>query len=310
MALNASGAISLAGTTAGQSIALELGLGTSTQISLNDAAVRTLAGVASGAITMPTNFWGKSNHVPLSTKVTFTANSTFTVPSGISLIRVKAWGAAGGWNFASSVGTGGGGGFARGDVTVTSGNTLLIAVGGGGGNGTGGTNGGGNNTAGNGVGGGGGYSGVFVNNLATQANARVMAGGGGGSFNAVGRGGAGGGSVGQRSGSGTGNCYGGTQSAGGAGFGTGTAGIALKGGTGTYGGGGGGGYFGGGGSGGIGNSGGGGGGSGYVISGATNVTLTTGSNASVANSADSDYVAGKGNGVAGAGQPGYVVLYW
>jgi hypothetical protein len=65
MALNASGAISLAGTTAGQSIALELGLGTSTQISLNDAAVRTLAGVASGAITMPTNFWGKSNHVPL-----------------------------------------------------------------------------------------------------------------------------------------------------------------------------------------------------------------------------------------------------
>lgn len=61
MALNASGAISLAGATAGQSIALELGLGTATQISLNDTAVRTLAGVASGQISMPINFWGKSS---------------------------------------------------------------------------------------------------------------------------------------------------------------------------------------------------------------------------------------------------------
>ena len=61
MALNASGPISLAGSTTGQSIAVELGLGTTTQISLNQAAVRTLAGIASGAIIMPTNFWGKSN---------------------------------------------------------------------------------------------------------------------------------------------------------------------------------------------------------------------------------------------------------
>ena len=61
MALNASGPISLGGSTAGQSIALELGLSATGQISLNDAAVRTLAGVASGAIVMPTDFWGKSN---------------------------------------------------------------------------------------------------------------------------------------------------------------------------------------------------------------------------------------------------------
>ena len=61
MALNSSGPISLGGTTAGQSIALENGgTGTST-ISLNDAAVRGLAGVSSGAIIMPTNFYGKSN---------------------------------------------------------------------------------------------------------------------------------------------------------------------------------------------------------------------------------------------------------
>ena len=61
MALNSSGPISLAGTVAGQSIELELLGNGSTQISLNDAAVRTLAGVPSGAITMPTNFYGKSN---------------------------------------------------------------------------------------------------------------------------------------------------------------------------------------------------------------------------------------------------------
>lgn len=61
MALNSSGPISLAGSTAGQSIAVELGLSATGQISLNDSAVRGLAGVPSGAITMPTNFWGKSN---------------------------------------------------------------------------------------------------------------------------------------------------------------------------------------------------------------------------------------------------------
>jgi hypothetical protein len=61
MALNASGPISLAGTTTGQSIEVELGGTGSTAISLNDTNVRTLAGVASGAITMPVNFWGKSS---------------------------------------------------------------------------------------------------------------------------------------------------------------------------------------------------------------------------------------------------------
>jgi len=61
MALNASGPISLAGTTAGQSIQLELGGTGTSQISLNCASVRTLAGVASGQIAMPTNFYGKSN---------------------------------------------------------------------------------------------------------------------------------------------------------------------------------------------------------------------------------------------------------
>ena len=61
MTLNSSGPISLGGTTAGVSIEKELGGSGTTQISLNDTNVRTLAGVASGAITMPTNFYGKSS---------------------------------------------------------------------------------------------------------------------------------------------------------------------------------------------------------------------------------------------------------
>ena len=61
MTMNSSGPISLAGTTAGQSIEIELSGSGTTQISLNDANVRSLAGVASGAITMPTNFYGKSS---------------------------------------------------------------------------------------------------------------------------------------------------------------------------------------------------------------------------------------------------------
>lgn len=62
MTLNASGPISLAGTTAGQSIEVELGGNGTTQISLNCTSVRTLAGVPIGAIIMPTNFYGKSNN--------------------------------------------------------------------------------------------------------------------------------------------------------------------------------------------------------------------------------------------------------
>jgi hypothetical protein len=61
MALNPSGAISLAGPSAGQSIAVELGLSATAAISLNDTVVRTLAQVPSGVIVMPTDFYGKSS---------------------------------------------------------------------------------------------------------------------------------------------------------------------------------------------------------------------------------------------------------
>lgn len=58
MALNASGPISLAGSTAGQSIALEIQEGATDTISLNDTTVRELANIPIGPISMPTNFWG------------------------------------------------------------------------------------------------------------------------------------------------------------------------------------------------------------------------------------------------------------
>ena len=82
MTLNSSGPISLAGSTTGQSIAIELGQSTTGQISLNDTAVRTLAGVSSGAIIMPTNFYGKSNRATISyTFSSSTSNASLNVTS-------------------------------------------------------------------------------------------------------------------------------------------------------------------------------------------------------------------------------------
>jgi hypothetical protein len=61
MTLNASGPISLAGVVAGQSIALELGLGATSTISFQTALVRSLSGTGSGTIvTMPADFYSKT----------------------------------------------------------------------------------------------------------------------------------------------------------------------------------------------------------------------------------------------------------
>jgi hypothetical protein len=85
--LNVSGPISLAGTTAGQSIQIELGGTGSTQISLNDVGVRTLAGVPSGQIVMPTDFYGKSNRVSLVFAFsTSTANAALNVSSLVGYV--------------------------------------------------------------------------------------------------------------------------------------------------------------------------------------------------------------------------------
>jgi hypothetical protein len=83
MALNATGAISLGGSTTGQSIALELGLSATAQISLNCATVRTLGAVPTGAIIMPTNFYGKSATV--ATNALFSVQHSTTCVSNLSV---------------------------------------------------------------------------------------------------------------------------------------------------------------------------------------------------------------------------------
>ena len=91
MTMNSTGAISLGGSTAGQSINLELGQSATAQVSLNDANVRSLAGVASGAIIMPTNFYGKSSSFSFS----ITANTTNVNLRSLAITR--------GWNQTSQL---------------------------------------------------------------------------------------------------------------------------------------------------------------------------------------------------------------
>lgn len=236
---------------------------------------------------------------------TITPNATLTVTA-------KFWGAGGGRaaTFANG-GVGGGGGYATGNITLSSGQAYKLRVGGGGAsNRTGGYNGGGTGGGGSGqAGGGGGATGIYITSAGVLANSYLIAGGGGGGgwndFGTNGEGGAGGGSSGTAGGNGSAAGSGGgagTQVGGGTGgtgnFQNGGAGTALTGGnggdrgnSGATGGGGGGGYYGGGGGAGQqsinSGGGGGGGGSGYFNSSfVTSATLTAGSGTTPGNSAD------------------------
>lgn len=60
MPLNTSGPISIGGSTTGQSINLELGRAAGASSNLNESALRTLAALPSGAISL-SDFYGKSN---------------------------------------------------------------------------------------------------------------------------------------------------------------------------------------------------------------------------------------------------------
>ncbi|NTW32607.1 MAG: hypothetical protein HGB12_08290 [Bacteroidetes bacterium] len=195
------------------------------------------------------------------------SQATWTVPTGITCIKIEAWGAEGGngWSGNSPFASSGLGGYIFGNKTVTQNSTLYIYVGQKGGNasgtgpGSGGWNGGGNgslySSSAYSGGGGGGASDVRLGgNTITPTDYRIIvggAGGGGGDFNGyAGYGGYPAGS------NGTGSNYGsgGTQTAGGAAGIAGTAGSLGVGGAGETGGGGdggggGGGYYGGGGSG-------------------------------------------------------------
>lgn len=60
MTMNSSGPISLGGSIVGQSIALEINRSATSQTSLNEPNVRTLAEQLSGDVIMPIDFYGKS----------------------------------------------------------------------------------------------------------------------------------------------------------------------------------------------------------------------------------------------------------
>jgi hypothetical protein len=65
----------------------------------------------------------------------FSSNGTFTVPSGVTKVRVRVWGGGGGGGGSAGGGAGGGGGgggYSEGLVTVTPGAGIPVTVGGGG----------------------------------------------------------------------------------------------------------------------------------------------------------------------------------
>lgn len=218
------------------------------------------------------------------TTITSTGTTSYTIPSGVTKVKVELWGAQGGFNGGSS---GGNGAYVSFSLTVTPAAALTLAVGGKGGdtfNGTagaagfngGGAGGAGTDTSWRAGGGGGGATSVVqggtlvavaggggggtsssggsggLNGSSGQNN--VAAGGGGASTSAVGSGG-----TGTASGS-SGQSWSGTA------VGVGGAGGDTTNGT-RGGGGGGGGYFGGGGGGGGNGPAGGGGGSSLVPAG-------------------------------------------
>lgn len=94
MAMVNSGPISLGGnaTSGGlnQSVNIELGRSATASINMNESAVRTLAGVASGAISM-SNFYGKSNEF------------SFTIASDTQNANLRTLAINAGWNQSSTL---------------------------------------------------------------------------------------------------------------------------------------------------------------------------------------------------------------
>ena len=74
MALLGTGAMSLGGSTTGRSVNLELGRSATAAISMNETAVRTLAGAATGAISF-SNFYNKSSFATITYNFTTTTES-------------------------------------------------------------------------------------------------------------------------------------------------------------------------------------------------------------------------------------------
>jgi hypothetical protein len=204
---------------------------------LNDGRAFAATAVAGGYIY---TIGGSEEGGLVSTVYDTSGTETYTVPSGVTSVNIKAWGGGGGGGGASVDrigGNGAGGGYSSSTITVTPAEDLTIRIGGGGGGGAYTTS---SNSSGNG-GGGGGYSGVL-----RSGTPLLIAGGGGGGGGGNGdsssparapgsNGGPGGASTGQ-TGSGNGSTTGGnggTQSAGGGGgTANGSNGLSLQGGAG------------------------------------------------------------------------------
>jgi hypothetical protein len=240
------------------------------------------------------------------------SDQVYVVPENVFAIEVKLWGAGGAKGYpysGSQTGSGGGGGFTKGTLAVSPGDTLTVIVGEGGqysnlfkpvGYGGGGA----------GFGQGGGRSAIRL-----DTNEILTAGGGGGGTSSTGWdnlsfGGAGGGlngtgSVNLQSGGGGTQTSGGLASA----YNAATAGSKFTGGSGAriaggFGSSGGGGYYGGGGA----NVGIGGGGSGFIGN-ATFAFTAAGTGGLPPDISDIDYAAGIGaGGITGAGGHGLVVI--
>lgn len=253
-------------------------------------------------------------------------DQTWTVPAGVTRIKVKAWGAGGaGGNYLDFNDTGGGGGFVTGTLNVTPGDQLTIIVGGGGQQGAGlGAYGDGGGKA-CGVGGrGGGRSAIRTSAGKELITAGAGGGGGGSAKTGQALGGGGGGLEGTASTWPGINGEPGTQMIGGAGGhnpnfpgADGSPGAQYLGGdAGCYdngfNGSGGSGYFGGGGGTDVGD-GSGGGGSSFVPDGGNPITDTiSATNDIPGNNLDPDYnqdeKAGLGGQKGNAGNPGRVVI--
>ena len=127
MTLNNTGAISLGGSTTGQSVNLELGVSATATISMNQTSVRTLTGTTAGtALVMPTNFYGKSSSVTAS--YTFT---TSTVNASLNIATLSGY-VAGSTNVTVTVNSGvylwanTTGGYGLSFSNGTTGDTLLL----------------------------------------------------------------------------------------------------------------------------------------------------------------------------------------
>lgn len=140
MTLNASGPISFGGSTTGQSINLELGVSATALASINSTSFRTLAGVASGQISV-SNFYGKSNSPTGQTTYTDPGTYTWVVPAGVTSVSVMCVGGGGrggprsfdcigcvGFAVGGVGGGGGGTGFGN-NISVTPGASITLVVG-------------------------------------------------------------------------------------------------------------------------------------------------------------------------------------